>query len=394
MPQTDRLSPHLLYTAATPSEKGAPLVLDRPPPLSDDVQTLRPSAPACPARLRPVRLRAGRLSPGRHPRTAAPPATTPAPAAAAAAQAGGNSDIILKRIDDLLWYQKLGDIAEIDKDEYTGPPNEHVKNKKAPGAADPILLHCYTFIPKNLDRSRKQPLIVFVHQGVHASLDTTIDAHLIRELIQQGYSVVATDYRGSTGYGNGFYQNIDYGGREVDDVYLGMKFMLERYSFLDPKRVGIVGWSHGGLITLMNIFAHPHDFAAAYAGVPVSDLVARMGYEPDTYRQLYSAPYHLGEDVHDDIAEYRKRSPVTHAKELDTPLLIHTNTNDEDVNYLEVEHLIQALKAEGKKFDYKVYENAPGGHYFNRMDTPLALQSRKEVYEFLAKYLHPDHPAS
>jgi dienelactone hydrolase len=312
-----------------------------------------------------------------------PARPTPAPAAPGAAAASapqgfaapaGNSDVILKRIDDLLWYQKLGDIADIDKDEYTGPPNEHAKNKKAPGAADPILLHC------------------FVHQNVHSSLDTTIDAHLVRELIQQGYPVVATDYRGSTGYGTAFYQEIDYGGREVDDVYIGMKFMLEHYSFLDPKRVGIVGWSHGGLITLMNIFAHPHDYAAAYAGVPVSDLVARMGYEPEAYRQLYSAPYHLGEDVHDDIAEYRKRSPVTHAKELDTPLLIHTTTNDEDVNYLEVEHLIQALKAEGKKFDYKVYDNAPGGHYFNRMDTPLALQSRKEVYEFLAKYLHPDHP--
>ncbi len=61
---------------------------------------------------------------------------------------------------------------------------------------------------------------------------------------------------------------------------------------LDPKRVGIVGWSHGGLITLMNIFAHPHDYAVAYAGVPVSDLVARMGYETEGYRQLYSAPYH------------------------------------------------------------------------------------------------------
>jgi dipeptidyl aminopeptidase/acylaminoacyl peptidase len=154
-----------------------------------------------------------------------------------------------------------------------------------------------------------------------------------------------------------------------------------------------VGWSHGGMITLMNIFAHPHDYAAAYAGVPVSDLIARMGYETDGYRKLYSAPYHLGETAHDDIAEYRKRSPVTHAAELDTPLLIHTNTNDEDVNYLEVEHLIQALKAEGKKFDYKVYDNAPGGHYFNRMDTPLALESRHEVYAFLAKYLHPDAPA-
>ena len=329
-------------------------------------------------------------------RPAAPAATDAAtPAAAPAAGGGGggdSSDVTLKRIDDLMWYQKVGDIADIDKDEYTGEPLAHVRNRKAPGAANPILLHLYTFIPKKLDKSRKQPLIVFVHQGVHASLDTTIDAHLIRELIEQGYTVVATDYRGSTGYGRGFYEEIDYGGLEVDDVYKGMQFMLQRYSWLDPKRVGIVGWSHGGLITLMNIFAHPHDYACAYAGVPVSDLVARMGYENEGYRELYSAPYSIGESVRDDIPEYRKRSPVTHAKELDTPLLIHTNTNDEDVNYLEVEHLIQALKAEGKKFDYKVYENAPGGHYFNRMDTPLALESRHDVYVFLQKYLHPDFP--
>lgn len=320
----------------------------------------------------------------------AAPATAPAPAAA---PAGGNGDdILLKRMDDLMWYQKVGDIADIDKSEYGGAPNPHIKNKKAPGATNPLIIHVYTFIPKKLDRSKKQPLIVYVHQGVHQSLDTTIDAHMVRELLEQGYTIVATDYRGSTGYGNGYFQDIDYGGLEVDDVYRGLDWMLAKYSFLDPARVGIVGWSHGGLITLMNIFAHPHNFACAYAGVPVSDLVARMGYETEGYRQIYSAPYHLGEDVHDDIAEYRKRSPVTHAAELDTPLLIHTNTNDEDVNYLEVEHLIQALTFEKKKFEYKVYQDAPGGHYFNRIDTPLALQSRHDIYVFLAKYLHPENP--
>ena len=46
-----------------------------------------------------------------------------------------------------------------------------------------------------------------------------------------------------------------------------------------------------------------------------------------------------------------------------------------------------ALKAEGKQFDYKIYENAPGGHMFNRLDTELARQSRQEIYKFLAKYL-------
>lgn len=328
---------------------------------------------------------------------AVPPSSAPATAPAAAPGSPFQTpdfgeQMVLKRVDDLLWYQKLGDIAEIDKVEYASLPPARIPHPKLPGATNPLMIHAYTFIPKNLDRSRKQPLIVYVHQGIHQSLDTTLDTHPIRELLEQGYTIVATDYRGSTGYGRGFYEDIDYGGREVDDVYLGMQWMLQRYSYLDPKRVGIVGWSHGGLITLMNIFQHPKDYAVAYAGVPVSDLVARMGYEPEAYRQLYSAPYSIGETVHDDIQEYRRRSPVTHADELATPLLIHTNTNDEDVNYLEVEHLIQALKADGKKFEYKVYQDAPGGHYFNRTDTPLAVESRKEIYRFLAQYLHPDHP--
>lgn len=327
----------------------------------------------------------------------APPATQAGTPPRAAAETGGfpppdfNAQMVLKSVDDLMWYQKVGDIAEIDKVEYASLPPAHVAHPKWPGATNPLLVHAYTFIPKNLDRSRKQPLIVYVHQGIHQSLDTALDAHPIRELLEQGYTIVATDYRGSTGYGRGYYDDIDYGGREVDDVYLGMTWMLERYSFLDPKRVGILGWSHGGLITLMNIFQHPQAYAVAYAGVPVSDLVARMGYETPAYRELYSAPYHLGETAHDDLQEYEKRSPVTYADKLATPLLIHTNTNDEDVNYIEVQHLIQALTADGKKFQYKVYQNAPGGHYFNRIDIPLAAESRREIYLFLAGYLHPDH---
>jgi len=78
--------------------------------------------------------------------------------------------------------------------------------------------------------------------------------------------------------------------------------------------------------------------------------------------------------------------------ELDTPLLIHTNTNDEDVHYVEVEHLIQALKEAGKQFEYKVYQDAPGGHSMDRLDTPLAREGRKEIYAFLARYLKPPRP--
>jgi len=63
------------------------------------------------------------------------------------------------------------------------------------------------------------------------------------------------------------------------------------------------------------------------------------------------------------------------------------NMKEAWVNVMEVEHLIDALKGAGKKFEYKIYQNAPGGHEFNRIDTALARQSRQEVYAFLAKYL-------
>jgi dipeptidyl aminopeptidase/acylaminoacyl peptidase len=315
------------------------------------------------------------------PLLAQPPAA--APPAAAPPQ---NNDQILKAIDDLEWRLTLSDIADVDKVQYPSLPPHRNPNPTGPGAGNPLIVHAYTFIPKKLDRTKKQPLIVLIHGGVHANF-TSDSAHIVRELIEQGYSIISTDYRGSTGYGQGYYQQIDYGGREVDDVYMGKNWMLETYSFLDPKRVGIIGWSHGGLITLMNIFQHPDAFAVAYAGVPVSDLVLRLGYQTDAYRALYSAPYHIGKTVREDIKEYERRSPITHIAKLQTPLLIHTNTNDEDVNVLEVKRLITALKAEGKKFEYKIYEDAPGGHIFNRLDTKFARESRQEIYQFLAKYL-------
>ncbi len=297
------------------------------------------------------------------------------------------NDQVLKALDDVEWRLKLGDVADVDKIAYTSLPPAHNPNPTGPGAGNPLIIRAYTFIPKKLDRSKKQPLLVLAHQGIHGNVSSDELGHILRELMDQGYTVIAPDYRGSSGYGVGFYTQIDYGGREVDDVFAARQWMLDRYGFLDAKRVGMIGWSHGGFITLMNILEHPDAYAVAYAGVPVSDLVLRLGYENEQYRALYSAPYHIGKTVRDDIKEYERRSPITWVSRLQTPLLIHTNTNDEDVNVLEVERLITALKAEGKQFEYKVYQNAPGGHMFNRLDTELARQSRQEIYQFLAKYL-------
>lgn len=298
---------------------------------------------------------------------------------------------LTRKLDEQMLFHRLADLAEVDKVRYTGPPPRVIKNPTGQGAGNPVVLTAYTFLPKKYPAGTKLPLIILVHGGVHGHFNSSY-VNVLRELMQQGYAVLAPDYRGSTGYGKEFWQLIDYGGLEVEDVFAGRQWMLDNYDNIDPQRVGIMGWSHGGLITLMNLFAHPKDFQVGYAGVPVSDLVARMGYKSPAYRELFSAPYHIGKTAEDDVNEYRRRSPAWNADKLQTPLLIHTNSNDEDVNVLEVEHLIKALKAADKKFTYKVYQAVPGGHEFNRIDTKLAKESRAEIYRFLAKYLNPPNP--
>jgi dipeptidyl aminopeptidase/acylaminoacyl peptidase len=339
---------------------------------------------------------------------AAPPATgaaagagAPAAAtgAAGAAQGAGaardqSSDILIKQLEIQKWYTQLGDIAEVNEIRYTSAPPHRPTNPTAPGAKNPLIIRAMTFVPKNLDKSKKQPLIVYAHQGIHSDFGHDYEYGVVKDLVQQGYSVIGPDYRGSTGYGGGFYNEIDYGGLEVEDVFQARAWMLDNYDFLDEKRVGMMGWSHGGMITLMNILLHPGAYAAAYAGVPVTDLVLRLGYHDAAYQAIFSAPQHIGKTVQGDIQEYLKRSPITYVDKLETPLLIHSNTNDEDVNVIEVQRFVAALTAAGKKFEFKIYDNAPGGHEFGRLDTKLAKESRRDVYKFLARYLKPDKPIS
>ncbi len=300
-------------------------------------------------------------------------------------------DELEKSIDDILWFERVGDVAFVDKVRIVGPPRWKEPNPTAEGAGNPIKFYSYVFIPRDLDRSKKSPLIVLPHGGSHANFDT-YHTHIIREMVSQGYVVVAADYRGSTGYGSFLYRLVDYGGLENEDVWASRNFVLENYDFVDKDRVGIVGWSHGGLIALMNVFDHPDGYQVCFAGNPVSDLVARMGYKDQSYRDEFEANFSIGQSANDNIAEYRRRSPVTHVDKLRTPLLIHTNTNDEDVNVLEVEHLIQALKAAGKQFEYEIFKDAPGGHSMDRLDIQNAKKIRLKIYDFVARYLKPPRP--
>ena len=309
---------------------------------------------------------------------------------ASVAAAEHRFDELAKQIDDLLWFDRVGDVAVVDKVRIYGPPLANEPNPTGIGAGNHVKFYSYVFTPRAEFGGQKLPLLVLPHGGVHADF-TTYHAHIVRELIAQGYIVVAPDYRGSTGYGGELWRKIDYGGREVDDVLAARDWAVANHPRVDRDRVGLIGWSHGGLITLMSLFDHPEAYVCGFAGVPVSDLVLRLGYSDESYRDLFAADYHIGQTVGENLAEYQRRSPVWQVDRLTRPLRIHTNPHDEDVNFIEVERLVQALKAAGKDFEYQVYD-VPGGHSHDRLDTPEAWRARQDIYAFLARYLKPPNP--
>lgn len=300
-------------------------------------------------------------------------------------------DKILKKIDDLMWIESIGDIAYYDKVRLTGPPRWRAKKSDDKFASNPLQFYSYVFIPKSVDETKKYPLIVLPHSGIHSDFSTYY-SHIVRELITQGYIVVSAEYRGSTGYGKECYENIDYGGLENEDVLTSRDYMVENYSIVDEERIGIIGWSHGGMISLMNILHYPQKYNVAFAGVPVSDLESRLSSHDKSYNDYFTASYHIGESIKKNPQEYKRRSPSTYASKLEKPLMIYTNTNDNDVYVEEVIAMIDSLKNHKKQFEYQIFQEKAGGHGFDRIDTKEATEIRFTIHKFLEQYLHPPYP--
>lgn len=300
-----------------------------------------------------------------------------------------------KKIDNIYLRMAMEDVAYMDIVRLAGPPKAHQTRRpdcpfKDTLRDNQLIFYSYVFFPHEVRQNRKYPLLVFPHGGIHGTFGNSY-IHILREMVAQGYIVVCPDYRGSVGYSKSFYQAIDYGGLENEDVLAARDYMVENYDVVDPDRVGIIGWSHGGMITLMNILRYPDKYACGYAGVPVSDVAYRLTYQDPSYKNDFAVSYHIGALPEEKPEEYARRSPVTYAKDLQRPLMITTCLNDDDVSHTEVERMIDSLKFYRKDFEYEIYPKMPGAHVFERIDSKEATNIRFKTYAFLARYLDPPH---
>jgi dipeptidyl aminopeptidase/acylaminoacyl peptidase len=250
---------------------------------------------------------------------------------------------------------------------------------------------------------RGHAAMVWVHGGVHGSWWSYRLLPFVKEAVQRGYVIIAPEYRGSTGFGAAHYNAIDYGGKELDDVASAVEY-LKTLPYVDPDRIGIMGWSHGGYITSLLLFREQHPFKAGAAMVPVSNLVFRLSYKGPGYQRSFSTQKEVQGLPFEKKEQYIERSPLYHVEKLKVPMLVHVATNDTDVDYVEDQQLVWKLRAlKPDLAETKVYvDPAPGpasvGHTFNRRvnpvtwerdDSPDQIDSWNRTWTFFDWWLRP-----
>ena len=260
----------------------------------------------------------------------------------------------------------------------------------------------YLFQPLKKRGPKGHAAMVWVHGGVHGNWGVNMFP-FVKDAVERGYVIICPDYRGSTGYGEVHHNAIDYGGYEIDDTLSAVEY-LKTLPHVDQDRLGIMGWSHGGYITLLSVFRDTHPFKAAAAMVPVTNLVFRLSYKGPSYQRQFSTQPRVQGLPFEKRDLYIERSPLYHVDKLRIPLLVHVATNDADVNYVEDQQIVDALRSRKPDLaETKVYvDPVPGpasvGHTFNRRvnmntlerdDSPDQRDSWNRTWTFFEWHLRP-----
>jgi acetyl esterase/lipase len=211
----------------------------------------------------------------------------------------------------------------------------------------------YARLMRPAQPNASQPAVIFVHgagylQNAHKWWSSYFREYMFHNLlVDNGYTVLDIDYRGSAGYGRdwrtGIYRYM--GGKDLDDIEDGARYLVQQYG-VNSKHIGVYGGSYGGFITLMALFKKPTIFEAGAALRPVTDW--------SHYNHGYTSNI-LNEPFSDSLA-YHRSSPINFAPGLQDHLLICHGMVDVNVHFQDVVRLTQRLIELGKdNWELSVY---------------------------------------
>jgi dipeptidyl-peptidase-4 len=221
-------------------------------------------------------------------------------------------------------------------------------------ARDGQTLHYSMIKPAGFDPAQRYPVFLFTYGGPHSQRVTRQWGNLFNQyMAQQGFVVFVLDNRGSARRERAFtdviYGNL--GAHEVEDQLTGIDWLATQ-SFVDPKRVGVFGWSYGGFMTLRLLEAGSSKIALGVAVAPVTDW--------SLYDTHYTEQF-IGATPQSDPAAYERSGVFAHLDGLKSPLLLVHGMADDNVLFTNSTRLIDALVNRNVRFELMTYPGAKHG---------------------------------
>jgi dipeptidyl aminopeptidase/acylaminoacyl peptidase len=236
--------------------------------------------------------------------------------------------------------------------------------------------------PHQASQDDKVPALVWVHGGPGGQSRVGYSA-LIQYLVNAGYGVYAINNRGSSGYGKTFFAMDDrrHGDADLDDC-VAAKGMLVDTGWIDPDRIGIIGGSYGGYMTLAALTFRPEEFALGVDLFGISNWHRTVTNIPPWWESFRDALEREMGDF-DDEEFFKAKSPLFHADQIVRPLMVLQGANDPRVLQAESDEIVAAVRANGVPVEYVLFEDE--GHGFRKKENQL--EGWRKIREFLDQYL-------
>ena len=224
------------------------------------------------------------------------------------------------------------------------------------------------------------PVVLSIHGGPEAQ-ERAIYQPLYQYLLSRGIGVLATNIRGSTGYGKTYQRLVqrDWGGGDLKDWDYAARWLREQ-DWVDADRIGVFGGSYGGFAVLSCVTRLPDYWAAAVDIFGPSNLITFAKAVPPTWRRMMKR--FVG-DPEEDAELLRERSPLTYIDSVRAPLLVIQGAKDPRVVKPESDQLVEKLRELGRTVEYVVFEDE--GHGFTKR--PNELKAMRLSAEWLERHL-------
>ena len=243
-------------------------------------------------------------------------------------------------------------------------------------------ISAFVYVPHNMQRNGQNAAIVYIHGGPTSQAVNSFN-RFIQHIVNQGYMVIAPNYRGSTGFGKEFQDAnlFDMGGGDLQDVLAAADF-VKATGYLDPKKLVVMGGSYGGYISMMAVTKAPDVWAAGVPIVPFVNWFTEIENEDPVLQQSDLAT--MG-DPKKNPELFRDRSPIFFVDKIKAPLLLLAGGHDPRCPKEETIQVADEIKKRGGVVDYKIYENE--GHGFAKVENQIDAYQR--VTDFLKAKVPP-----